>query len=143
MLTEIEVTPTKIPSLNISPLELETQMTPKNDHVGKKRKCDKLDSTSAKDDPANESFVSSTSERIKRIMLERPRTPSLDRNNLSCDSEVSSSVNLSSNRANMYRLECVDLGDPDGFCPIPRPTNDEDYFIGPMDEVPFSQEIPI
>ena len=139
-MSDVNLVATKIPPSGDSLVEPETQLTPLKDQVGKKkRKRDELDLTPSKGDSAgNESFVSSTSERIKRIMLERPSTPASAGNDLANDLEVSSTIEAT---PDPYRLECSELRD--GFTPIPETSLGGDSFIDPLDEIPAAQEIPI
>ena len=139
-MSDVNVMATKVPPYGDSLVDPETQLTPVKDQVGKKRrKSGELDLTPSKgDSAANESFVSSTSERIKRIMLERPSTPASASNDLANDLEVSSTIEAT---PDPYRLECSELRD--GFTPIPETSLGGDGFIDPLDEIPAAQEIPI
>ena len=140
-MSDVNLVATKVPPSGDSLVEPETQLTPLKDQVGKKkkRKSDELDLTPSKGvSAANESFVSSTSERIKRIMLERPSTPASAGNDLANDLEVSSTIEAT---PDPYRLECSELRD--GFTPIPETSLGGDGFIDPLDEIPAAQEIPI
>lgn len=107
----------------------------------KKQQAGKSELTPSKGNLGNDSFVSSTSERMKRIILEPPATPASATINLSIDSEVSSTAEASSKKSGSYRMECSEMREAEGCSPIPSSSIGGFGFFERMYEIPSSEEM--